>query len=165
MNMLFSRTLKHPIDSSGSNDVPLKEIKAPVQTWLPLSRVHKIFPNLPTGVLCKLVELPSHAPSKVIALVPNATSEQLGQFYAIVEECRCTHKAQIPVLESKVKDEILLGKFTESQVGQSQQDLNINILGEIKSTIDKIISDGSVNLIQPIGKKTISWSVTSMFLL
>ena len=109
----------------------------------------KIFPNLSTDVLCKLVEMPSYSPSDVFALVPKATPEQMGEFYKIVEDIEESgrpDKVQLPNEETKVKEELGFGKSIETQGGQSVPDSCTNLLQEIKDSINKLSSDKNVAL-------------------
>ena len=51
-------------------------------------KVFEIFPGVDTRVLCTLSELSERLPSKVRALVPEASAVQIAAFMNLVEEAR-----------------------------------------------------------------------------
>ena len=83
--MYFMRKRNEKIESCGSGEPGPVEIERRPTALLPFSRVQKIFHELSAKDLCNLMELSSFAPSDVLAVVPNATSKQLGEFFGIVE--------------------------------------------------------------------------------
>ena len=104
---------------------------------------------------CKLVEMPSHTPSDVFALVPKATPEQM-EFYKIVEDIkkkRRPDKMQLPNEDTKVK-ELGFWESIETQ-GQSVPDSCTNLIKEIKESINKLSTEKNVALTFPNNFKII----------
>ena len=100
--MFFGGKSKLSTETSGAIKPGSSGSKKRQGTWLSFSRVHQIFPDLPTKTLCTLVELPTFTPSDVLAVVPLASAEQLSKFFDIVEE---TIPCQdLPIVEVKNKE-------------------------------------------------------------
>ena len=86
-NSMVENTLVSNTDFRGVSDSPpRRQLKRRRRGYLPLSRVQKVFPELSPKDLVSLVELTSYTPSKVLALVPSASSTQLGALFDIIEE-------------------------------------------------------------------------------
>ena len=86
---LVGGTKKQDIVSSGSTESQSAEIeshsKKQTHAWS-LPAIQKLFPDLPAKVLCNLVELPTFKPYKVLAIVPDASSDQPVKFFDIGNE-------------------------------------------------------------------------------
>ena len=80
------------IESCASVEPLLPEIKTRSSARLPFSRVQKIFSDVSAKDLCLLLDLSSYTPPAVLAVIPTATSKQLGDFIEIVEKTVCSQQ-------------------------------------------------------------------------
>ena len=76
--------------SSGSSQIaesdrpiiPVRRQKRRRRSYIDPSLILQAFPQIEPDVLCKLSELKQVTPSEVLALVPNASSEDIADFFA-----------------------------------------------------------------------------------
>lgn len=129
--MFFGGKGQRKIETGGSNQ-PLSTgvVKRP-HAWLSLTRVQKVFHDIPPKTLCTLVESPSFSPSDVLAIVPQATSEQLAQYFDIVEESISSQPSQHPVVQINKDEKNLKSDGKNSEAGESAAGCNIEILDQI----------------------------------
>ena len=58
------------------------------KSYLPFSKVAKIFPDMEPKLLCQVSEMVTFTPLEVLALIPEATSTQLCKFFDLVEQVK-----------------------------------------------------------------------------
>ena len=114
--MFFPGKSKQSSESCASIKPPSPDMNKTGQAWLPFSRVYKIFPDLPAKTLCTLVSLTSFKPMDVLAVVPDASSDQLAHFFDIVEETISSPKVDLPEAEVKDKEKLVKGDSVKSDV-------------------------------------------------
>ena len=125
-------------ESSGFSESRAAETEKQLAPRLPLSRVQKIFPVVPTTTLCKLLELTSFEPSNIIALVPEATHEQLGSFFGIVQETMNVGGKKMQVVANR--------ECQKSDAGETPAGVYSKIIDEIKVSMSNISSEQSQTL-------------------
>ena len=75
-----------PIASDSEDGSNFPRLKRRRRSYLPLSKLSKIFPEVEAEVLCKLAELTACKPISVFKLIPAATTKQLCAFDDLVEK-------------------------------------------------------------------------------
>ena len=71
------------------------------------SQAQRIFKEASPKKLCSLVECKTYGPSEVLAIIPEATSEQLAKFFDILEESSSSNTSERPsVVVGKVEKDL-----------------------------------------------------------
>lgn len=99
--MFFRTKSKEKIDAEQPQEESHVVVITRRTSYLPFSKVQQIFPNLPPTALCSLVEMTSFIPSDVIAITPEASSEQIAQFFDLMEDVSSSHKMKHTAEETK----------------------------------------------------------------
>ena len=87
-----------PTQSSSSDRliIPLRRRKG--RAFLQVSEVRKLFPDVSPDILCRLCEETFAAPSELLDLIPDITTEQIAEFYNIpIQRRRIADSAPDPV--------------------------------------------------------------------
>ena len=111
--------------------------------YLDFAKVRETFPNLGSGLLCKLAEMIDISPSKVLQLVPDASPDQLSRFLKIAE-------AAMEMEQSQGRHRS--PKAPRRSTSPDEQD-SISLLGQLKQLPAKI-SEGTPVLESPTQEKS-----------
>lgn len=144
--MFFTGKSKLSSESCASIKAPSPEMNKTGQGWLPFSRVFKIFPDLPTKTLCTLVSLTSFKPMDVLAVVPDASSDQLANFFDIVEETISSPKVDLPDAEVKDKEKLVKGDSVKSDVVEPPAGGSKKILQDINVLLPSIKNEKNLTV-------------------
>ena len=84
------------------------------------SQAQRIFKEASPKKLCSLVECKTYGPSEVLAIIPEATSEQLANFFDVLEESRSCNTSDRPsiVVGQVEKDLVKEAKAVDSSAGR-----------------------------------------------
>ena len=118
--MFFGRKLNKKTEKSGSTEPRSTERIVSSRAGKLFSKAHKIFTDLSAKDLCTLVELTSFAPSDVLAIVHDASPEQLAKFFEIVEETASPLHVDVSTVEIDDKDPGSNGGVRKSKTAESE---------------------------------------------
>ena len=138
--MFFGGKLNKKTEIAGSTEPRPTERTVRHRAGKLFCKAQKIFKELSAKDLCKLVELKSFEPSDVIAIVPDASPEQLAKFFEIVEETASPQHVDVSTVEADDKAPGSNGGVTISKTAESPAGANVfkTFIDEIKGLVPKI---------------------------
>ena len=152
--MVFGLRSKKDHDGAAYSHAIKSDSKRVRRSYLPLESVMKIFPSISAQTLCAVAEAPTYVPSRILELVPEASTKQLSRLFLLIEECT-SKPGEKSTDEGKENVE---NKITEKSVsvkhgGQSMQELTFS--KKKKNSTEPNISYSQ----PPAGTANIDWKV------
>ena len=150
--MVFGVRSKKDQDGAASSGSIKSEAKRLRRSYLPLERVMKIFPSISVQSLCAVAEAQTYVPSRILKLVPEASTKQLCSLFLLIEEYSKQDEKSTDEVNESVENSIKEKSVSEMQRNESMQKLTFR---KMKNSTEQNISCSQ----PPAGTSNINWKL------